>query len=342
MKNKKIIAVGVAVLFFSILGFVIIQNQSYTQDPNDATVDDTLSTNRYAGYKVLYIDSYHEGYAWSDGITEGIKKVLRETDVDLKIHRMDTKRNPDEIFKQKAALIVKSVVEEYKPDIILVSDDNAFKYVILPYYKDATIPVVFSGLNWDASVYGAPYTNTTGMVEVSLTLELIDILREYSNGERVGYLTADVLTERKNAEYYKKLFNLNFDKEYFVTTMAQWENAFLKLQNEVDVIVFENNAGIIDWNDKEAESFVLEHIKIPVGTTNPWIMQSSLIGLTKIPNEQGEWSALTALKILDGAHPSDIPLVTNKRGELFINLKIADKLDIVLRPDLLRNAEIIK
>jgi hypothetical protein len=27
--------------------------------------------------RILYVDSYHEGYGWSDGITEGIQSVLQ-------------------------------------------------------------------------------------------------------------------------------------------------------------------------------------------------------------------------------------------------------------------------
>ena len=54
--------------------------------------------------RVLFIDSYHEGYPWSDGITAGIQGVFEGTNVTLKVHRMDTKRNGSEEFKKKAAL----------------------------------------------------------------------------------------------------------------------------------------------------------------------------------------------------------------------------------------------
>jgi len=296
----------------------------------------------HSGKRVLYVDSYHKGYEWSDGITNGIVSTLEGTGVELKIHRMDTKRNTDEEFKEQAALETKAVIEEFEPDVLIVSDDNAFKYLVQPFYKDVDLPIVFSGLNWDASVYGAPYENTTGMVEVSLTLELIEKLKTYTSGDRVGYLTADVLTERKNAEYYEKLFDLKFDKLYFVTTLAEWKNTFSQLQNEVDIIIFENNAGIVDWDDDEAESFALENTEIPVGTTNPWTMQSSLIGLTKVPKEQGEWSAKAVLEILNGTPPSQIPVVQNKNGELFLNIKIANKLGVVFEPSEIRSAEIVR
>ena len=56
------------------------------------------------GKRVLFIDSYHAGYPWSDGITAGIQQVLADKDVELRIHRMDTKRNGSEEFKKQAAM----------------------------------------------------------------------------------------------------------------------------------------------------------------------------------------------------------------------------------------------
>ncbi|MDP3958138.1 MAG: ABC transporter substrate binding protein [bacterium] len=296
----------------------------------------------YAGKKIMYIDSYHAGYDWSDGITKGVKSVLDPSGVDLEIVRMDTKNNPSEEFKLAAGAAARDAIEAFRPDVLLVSDDNAFKYVVQAYYKDAALPIVFSGLNWDASLYGAPYSNTTGMIEVSLTNQIIDHLKNYAKGTRVGYLSADTETERKNLTYYGTLLNITFSRSYFAKTMAEWKAQFTKLQNEVDLIIFENNAGITDWNEADAEAYALANTKVPVGTTNPWIMPYALLGITKIPDEQGEWQAETALKILDGASPSSIPLVKNKRGQLMANLKLAGKLKVTFPSSILKNAEVVQ
>jgi len=332
----------VTLVFLSMIVLAIFSGCITTGSPTkDIKVNET-PTKTYEGKRILYIDSYNTGYEWSDGVTRGIENTLNGTGVELQIFRMDTKRNDSNAFAEQAGLRAKSIIEDFRPDVVITSDDNAFKYVVMPYYKDADIPVVFCGINWDVSVYGGPYKNTAGMIEVSLPSQLISYLKGYSKGNRIGYLSADTETERKNALYYNKLFKINFTKIYFVKTHEEWEEAFLKLQDEVDILIFENNAGINDWNDSQAEAFALNNTKIPVGTTNPWTMQSSLIGMTKIADEQGEWSARTALRILDGTHPSDIPIVTNKKGMLYVNLKIAEKLGVIITPDLLKNAQIIR
>jgi ABC-type uncharacterized transport system substrate-binding protein len=167
-------------------------------------------------------------------------------------------------------------------------------------------------------------------------------LSTYSKGDRIGLLAANTTTDRKNAEYYKKLFNISFTKRYHVSTFEEWKHAFLNLQNEADYILIENNAGIKNWDDKEAEAFVLENTKIPAGAVLEYITPYTLIGLTKVSEEHGEWPALTALRILDGTKPSDIPQVTNKKGRLYVNLKLADKLGVVISPEQLKNAIIIR
>lgn len=317
---------------FGGLGTGLVANEQKVQIP----------AGKYAGKKILYVDSYHQGYDWSDGITKGIQSVLDGSGADLKIVRMDTKRNPDEAFKLKAALDAKATIESYKPDVVIVADDNAFKYLIQQYYRDAALPVVFCGLNWDASLYGAPYTNTTGMVEVSLTNQIIDHLKGFAKGNRLGYISADNETERKNLKYYDSLLGIKFQKAYFAKDFAQWKQQFKQLQSEVDIIIFENNAGIAGWNEDEAQKFALAETRVPTGTTNDWIMKYALLGITKIPNEQGEWSAEAALKILDGTPPSSIPLVKNKRGNLMVNLGLANKLDVVFAPSILKNATIVR
>ncbi len=298
--------------------------------------------NTYAGKKVLFVDSYHAGYEWSDGVTRGVQKTLEGTGVELKVVRMDTKRNPSAEFLTQSAANTRAEIDAFKPDVLITSDDNAFKAVVMPFYKDAALPVVFCGLNWDASVYGAPYRNTTGMVEVSLTNQIIDQLSVFAKGARIGYLSADTETEHKNLDAYGKFLNITFTKAYFPKDFAEWKTDFKKMQNEVDMIIFENNAGIKDWNDNEAEAFAYSETKVPVGTTNPWIMKTALLGITKIPEEQGEWSAQSALQILGGEKPSDIPVVKNKLGTLSVNLKIADKLHASFAPSVLKNAQVIQ
>jgi ABC-type uncharacterized transport system substrate-binding protein len=296
----------------------------------------------YAGKKILFIDSYHAGYEWSDGIVDGVQTVLKGTGADLKVVHMDTKRNPAEAYKQQVGKKMRQEIETYQPDIVIACDDNASKYVIMPYYKNAKLPVVFCGLNWTAAGYGYPYANATGMIEVSLVGPLIDNLRVYAKGKRIAFLAPDNETERKEAEFYKKAFKGDLVAESFAKTFADWKDGYKKLQGQADILIMTNNAGLSGWEDKDAEAFILANTKIPSGTSHDFMAPFSMLAIAKVPQEQGIWSTKTALQILDGASPEKIPITENKQGTTFLNVKIANQLGVVFKPALMKGAKVIK
>jgi ABC-type uncharacterized transport system substrate-binding protein len=292
----------------------------------------------YNGKKVLFVDSYHEGYAWSDGITEGIQKTLDGTGVELKIIRMDTKRNGSDAFKKEAALKVKSAIETFKPDVVIVADDNASKYLVMPYFKDADIPFVFCGVNWDAAVYGYPYKNATGMVEVTPIPQILEQLRPYAKGDRIGMIGPDIATAHKEADNYRKIFNYTVT-DYYAKDFEDWKKGFSELQGKVDMLIIDSDGGLYKDHADEMKAFVEDNTKIPTGSAYDFMAPYALLTYGKVAQEQGIWSAQTALKILDGTSPADIPLVKNQEGMLIINIRIAKKMGAEVPFEILESAE---
>ena len=93
-------------------------------------------------------------------------------------------------------------------------------------------------------------------------------------------------------------------------------------------------AGVKGWDNDAARKFAEANTRIPSGTDFGWLMHVSLLGVGKVPEEQGRWAAKAALKILEGVRPSDIPLAYNKEGQLLMNKTIAGKLGITDFPPL--------
>jgi len=279
-----------------------------------------------AAKRVLYVDSYNEGFPWSDGITAAIEDVMKDQAVTLRIIRMDTKRNPGDAFKKAAALKVKEMIETFRPHVVIASDDNASKFVIMPYYKNASLPFVFCGVNYSADAYGFPYDNVTGMVELPPAIKLIYSLKHFTRITKVGYLAADTLTERKDGEYTKRDVREDFVERY-VETFSQWKREFKRLQDEVDVMIIGNNGGIKGWDDEEARRFAEQNTHIVTGCLLDWLAPLSFLGATRSADEQGRYAAHTALKILNGTSPRDIPIRGNVQANIIINMRIAKKLN---------------
>ncbi len=299
-----------------------------------------IPTTTFAAKKILYIDSYFPTYQWSAGITAGIQSILEDrNDIELKIFRMDTKRNQSEEHIQAIALTARDLILSWQPDLIIASDDNASKYLIAPWFKNSDIPVVFCGLNWDATVYGFPTRNITGMVEVSHANSIINTLKPFASGNRIGFLAADTITEHKEIQNISKRFGIQFNFR-FARTFDELKQAFLDLQQETDMILLQECRSVTGFNHKEMIKFVLKNIQIPTGTTHKFLKHYVLVTHAKLAEEQGHYAAETALKILSGIPPSEIPVAYNKKATIYLNMSIARTLGIKFPMALLENAHL--
>ena len=294
--------------------------------------------------KVLYVNSYHSGYAWSDGITKAIKNTIRKSEmkIDLKIIEMNTKLNYSEKFKIKAGLNVKHIIESFKPDVVIVSDDNAAKYVIVPYYLKSSLPFVFCGINGSEKIYNFSNKNVTGMLEVTLVPQLIEVIKKYSKGNRIVYFNDDTLSSRKVVLTFEKKLKTKV-KTYFITSKKELEKYFVMAQKEADILILGTFPKLrASITKKYLKEYILKHTIIPSVATVKLGSEIALLTFANKPEEQGEWAANTALDILKGKKVSQIKMVENKKAEIYINVTLMKKLKIVLPLVLLENASMIE
>jgi ABC-type uncharacterized transport system substrate-binding protein len=298
-----------------------------------------ITSNPALASKCLFISSYHSGYAWSDGIERGLRKTLNGL-CEISQFDMDSKRQKDENSIKQAAIVAKSIIEEWKPDVVIAADDNAAKYVIQSYYKDAPIPFVFCGINWDLKDYDLPYSNTTGMIEVApiglLINKAIDIL---GGAHSSLYIGANTLTERKNLE---RISTVSKDHNIIllsrlVSSTSEWRDAYIAGQ-QYDFIIIGSNSGIKDWDTETIKQLVHTNTRKLSMTNHGWMMPYTLLGFTKNPEEQGVWAGNAALAILKGAQPSNIPITSNKKWDIWINDEIFKSSKIDIPDELIRNA----
>jgi hypothetical protein len=295
---------------------------------------------KYPGKKLFIVNSYHKGYFWSDGEQEGLEKALAGTGIEVKVAYMDAKNNPSVEFSKQAAAKVKKTIDEFKPDILVTIDENAYTYVAMGYYCGKDLPVLFCGLDWDVSPYGKVCKNTTGILEIPLTESNSNHLRKFAKGKRVGVLGYDSPGEHDSFKHIPEYFNGEVICMEYVKDFASWKQKFLEIQDKADMLYLASPAGIKDWDIKEAEKFVLENVRVPIGAdAGSAMLPVVLLGITKVPQEQGEYLAHAAMRILAGEKPSDIPIVKNKKGDLYLNLKIAEKIGVIFTPSMLRNAK---
>lgn len=282
--------------------------------------------------KCLYVSSYHQGYAWSDGVERGLRNALSGK-CDLRQFDMDTKRNKGEENYTRAAKKALEIINSWKPDIMITSDDNAAKYIVMPYFRDADMPVVFCGVNWTTDEYGFPYRNVTGIVEVAPIKPMLDQALEISPGiTAVYYIGASTPTEKKNAARFEKAmqrYHLPLAIK-LVESPAAWIEAYKEAQENSGLVIVGSKSGIPQWDEPRVRESIIANTKVLSVTNHEWMMPYTILGYTKIPEEHGEWAAQAALAILDGMRPADIPIITNRKWDLWLNTSILEASNIRL------------
>jgi len=293
----------------------------------------------YAGFfshtamaeKCLFISSYHPGYAWADGVERGIRTTL-DGKCEIKQFNMDTKRNKDPEYIKKTALEAKQLIDSWKPDIVITADDNAARFVIQAHYKDHTIPFIFCGVNWTAEEYGFPYSNVTGMVEVAPVYPLLEKVKDLiPAAKKAIYIGAMTTTEKKNLARFEKALSkqdIQLDAA-LAATMGEWLNSYARAQ-QYDFIIIGSQSGIQDWDKEHVINTIKSQSQKLSVTNHDWMMPYTMLGFTKVPEEQGEWAAQAALSILDGVEISQIAIVPNRKWDIWTNSALLNTSDITL------------
>lgn len=299
-----------------------------------------FQTHNADAARCLYVSSYHRGYEWSDGVERGLRSVLTGR-CEIRQFDMDTKRHRSEEFKVNAALKAVKIIEQWRPDVVITSDDNAAKYLIQRHYKNHELPFVFSGLNWTVDGYGFPYKNVTGIVEVAPIRTMLEQARSIVPGaRRFYYVGIDTFTEKKNLQrFIDAAGRLGLEIKYaLVGTAKEWVEEYKRGQ-AFDFVVVGNNAGAGDWIAGDVQKALLHSTKRLSVTNHGWMMPYTILGVTKVPEEQGEWAAKAAIAILNGTPPSDIPIATNTRRDLWVNQDLLDVSGVKLPRNLLARAK---
>jgi ABC-type uncharacterized transport system substrate-binding protein len=283
--------------------------------------------------RIVYVNSYHREFPPSAEITAGVFETLPEDRYEVFDFFIDSKRNPEEEFiKQRTAEILNSIQEE-KPDLLIVSDDNAVKYLVEP-NPQISIPIVFCGVNWSADQYDLSHHNITGILEILPVEEVLVAMKPYyPSMQRLLVLNENTTTSRKTKPYLDAVcerVGISVTQE-LVDDFESWKAVFKEANQSYDVIYLQTRGAIKDWDHDEALKVIDEHIRVPLVTCESFMMPYSVFGLTQISKEQGVLAAQAAIRILEGTRPDDIPVSRNHQTTVWVNSRLADK--IGFQPD---------
>lgn len=330
---------------FSVWAFIMLTSLlwllSLSNSPSFAA--DGLSSKPLP--KCVYVASYAAGYDWQDRLEKALVERL-QAHCTIQTFYMDSKQLKNRQQLTEIGLQAKAFIERHNPDVLIVSDDNAARYVLLEHYANQPLPVVFSGINNSGTNYGLPFRNTSGMIEISPHKKLFEILFKYSPSKtQIGLLTTTGTTAEKNiAEFHNTIRaqGLSHSSAYRAHTQQDWRQLYQKMQQDpkVDFIILDNNAAFKQWDHPRNLAWVKQHLHKPTIATQEWMLPYSTIGYTKVPEEHGRWAADVAIEVLNNTPIHYFPVVPNQKFTLWKNPSLIEHLDTPLPTNFLLQARL--
>jgi signal transduction histidine kinase len=144
-------------------------------------------------YKILYINSYHNGYIWTDEVTNGLLSHFNERDsFHVYTEFLDALRHTPEEAEQWFLPYLGHKYQNTQFDLIIASDNSALDLVLKykHHYLFKDVPVVYCGVS-NPEDYPLEEQDLYGVIELDMFVASFDIMRQlYPNFTKV-YLLVD-------------------------------------------------------------------------------------------------------------------------------------------------------
>jgi ABC-type uncharacterized transport system substrate-binding protein len=298
-----------------------------------------------AAERVLVVHSYHEGYGWTDTIQKGIDEVLKPAGVEVKVVMMDAKRKTEAAERTKAGEAAKQVVAEWKPAVVITSDDAAQTFFAKDYAGKADAPqFVFCGVNAEAAKYGYPAANVTGLLERPHVTQCLEFVAKIVPGaKQVAFVSDPGEVTDAVIPYFKGQPQPVPVVAYDVAqTFDEWKALIAKHQDK-DAILIQNYQSLKQGDGKADPKAVMAwtvaNTKKPlVGIYDFAVRDGCVFGIAESALEHGQEAAHRAVAILKGKKAGELPISTAKQGLVMFNLTSAKALTVEIPFDLLELA----
>jgi PAS domain S-box-containing protein len=303
-----------------------------------------ISTYLFASNQkdVLLLHSYHKGYKWTDDITKAIeRKFLVHKDIELTTTYMDTKRVNNPQYLNRLENLYKEQFKNRKFDLIIVSDNTAYEFVLNNYKNlfDGS-PVLFCGVNnFDKKLIPQSIKNKiSGVVEqvdIEKNFQLITQLHPNLKNLIIINDKSKTALEIKQSltpiiKKYQKKFNIEYidnmnisDIQDKVSNLNPKDSAILFL------LLFKDKAGK-HFTYKQSFLKIKKASKVPIyGLWDFYLDYGIVGGLLTSANAQGEATSKMAIDILlNNENVRDIPILLKSPNRYIFDDKELRKFSI--------------
>jgi two-component system, cell cycle sensor histidine kinase and response regulator CckA len=270
-------------------------------------------------HDVLLVNSYHQGYRWSDDAMRGISQSFAAAGVHVKLHveYLDSKRHPQVMSDPSLLAFMHAKYDGTSFDLLITIDDNATWFIMRE--RDRLfpgVPLAFCGVNELQPERLVGRRNITGVNESADIGETLDcMLRLHPRTTRILVVTD--LTEtgggvRRALDRWRVGCPATVDVKLIdQVSRAEMLDAVAGARDGTLILYtffFQDRDGAtFDYDDSAA--LVAARAHVPVYTTWDFNQGYGMVG-GKLTSgiRQGEAVAEQGLRILAGTPPSDVPI----------------------------------
>ena len=345
MKSKKIIYLGTLIFLVAVLvvSYFIFFNSSwkFTED---------------RPIKILWINSYHGDFFWSEAQIKGFRDSLDESGVDYEINdfHLNVILNKSEESWIKNSEEVKEFIDFWKPDLVYATDDQAQEYVASDHIG-SDILWVFSGVNAEEEDYNfQDADNVVGIFERKPVIQTFNLLEQIDPSvKKVTIIGDPSLTTRQISKEIEfalekssqiELVNWFEDVEYYSDLKQKFDQA----NEDSDFVLFlsperikyDDQSGIVPMS--EILKWRVENNHIPeISLWTSFTEAGGLLSVEVSPYNQGYGAGELVKQILiKGRKPGKIESYAPIEGDKSINLARARQLGLDISSVILINSDV--
>ncbi len=287
--------------------------------------------------QVLFINSYHPGYKFSDDITRALSETFAEQgNIDLRIEYLDTKRVDNAQYLDQVKKLYQTKYKDARLDLILSSDDAALNFL----FKNADslfpdVPVVFVGANFFDNSRLAGYERFTGVSEEADISGTLDVaLSIHPNVRKVVVVNDTTTTGKIVHEILEDVIpqypQITFELLEDVTIQeVQSRTGSLTSDTLVLLTIFSRDKAGTFFEYDQYTTLVAQSSAVPVYGTWDFSLGYGIVGgkLTSGYTE-GQRAAKMAIRILNGESPRTIPVEKQTQSQYMFDYNTLEKWNI--------------
>lgn len=291
--------------------------------------------------KVLLIESYHSEYEWDKSYVQGIKDTL-QPGIELETFQMDTKRLPPSDYEKMAELAFMKYIE-VSPDIVILGDDNALKY-LWPMIYDDPISVVFLGINSNPREILKAHqgqARVTGVLERPLFVKTIGELKRFLSDKEMKVrimfdsgVTSTIARQYIERQYAMIKHNLGVEIDIVsAATKQEWQKNIVSAADEnFSVVIVGLYQTLIDseGNNVPADDVIRwthENSELPVFAFWDFAVASDKAagGVVLFGNSQGVMAGTLVNRIINGESARSIPIQIGNQGKAIYSTSATER-----------------